>query len=251
MRSPALRLRFQRLLPLPRAQSRAHFHSLHDTDINCSGTFISNGDGSIVTATYPTMSSEFNMLSHASLLSTSYYLATCASQPVLAKLSDIYGRKPILLFSYVLFTLGTVCCGLAPTFAGVVVARTVAGVGGAGIAVVNGILVQELVPMRDVGMWRGINNVASNTGRAAGGPLGGWLSDTIGWRWSFIGQGPVMGLAFVLVAWNLEALSNEDAHLGDPVPKQGRQLSAASKLKRIDFGGSDRKSTRLNSSHWE
>lgn len=183
------------------------------------------------------MSSEFHALSHASLLSTSYLLSTCASQPLLAKLTDIYGRKHILLISYLLFTAGTVYCGLANTFATVVAARAVAGIGGAGISVINGILVQDLVPKRDVAMWRGIGNVASTTGRAAGGPLGGWLSDVVGWRYGFIGQGPVMGLAFVLVAWNLKLPSAEEDNLGELVSKKGGHTGKMVKLKRIDFGG--------------
>lgn len=108
---------------------------------------------------------------------------------MLAKVSDIYGRKSTLLFSYALFTLGRVYCGLATSFTTLVAARAVAVVGGAGIAVVNGILVQNLVPMRDVGMWRGTNNVAANTGRAGGGPLGRWLSNVVGYRWSLLAKG--------------------------------------------------------------
>lgn len=69
--SPALRLCPRRPFSLPRSQSRAHLLSLHLTDITCSGTFNSHGDGSIVFATYPVMSSKFNMLSIGSLLSTS------------------------------------------------------------------------------------------------------------------------------------------------------------------------------------
>lgn len=68
--------------------------------------FISNADGSLMLATYVTISSEFDAFGAAAWLTTSYTLATCAVQPLAGKLSDIYGRKAVLLSSYLVFTLG-------------------------------------------------------------------------------------------------------------------------------------------------
>jgi hypothetical protein len=76
-------------------------------DLN-QGVFISNADGTLVLATYGTISSEFGALGNASWLTTSYALALCASQPIVGKLSDIYGRKAVLLTSYVAFAAGSV-----------------------------------------------------------------------------------------------------------------------------------------------
>lgn len=41
----------------------------------------------------------------------------------------------------------------------------------------------DIVPRRDVAHWRAYINIAMTLGRSAGGPVGGWLTDTIGWRW--------------------------------------------------------------------
>lgn len=72
------------------------------------GVFLSNADGSIVLATYGLISSTFHSFSDASWLTTSFSLATCAVQPLTGKLSDVYGRKNILLFSYLLFAIGMI-----------------------------------------------------------------------------------------------------------------------------------------------
>jgi hypothetical protein len=72
------------------------------------GVFISNADGTLVLATYGTISSEFDAFGQGSWLTTSYALATCAVQPIVGKLSDIYGRKGVLLASYGLFAIGSV-----------------------------------------------------------------------------------------------------------------------------------------------
>ncbi|KAF7542386.1 hypothetical protein G7Z17_g11613 [Cylindrodendrum hubeiense] len=72
----------------------------------------------------------------------------------------------------------------------------------------------DLVPLRDVAAWQAAINLAATTGRSLGGPVGGWLADTIGWRWSFLGQAPIFFAAAVLcVTWlprDTKAASNED-----------------------------------------
>lgn len=72
------------------------------------GVFASSADSTLVIATYATVSSEFGALGSAAWLTTSYTLAMCASQAIVGKLSDIYGRKAVLLVSYVAFATGNV-----------------------------------------------------------------------------------------------------------------------------------------------
>lgn len=62
----------------------------------------------LVIATYGPISSEFNALKDAAWLTTSFALAGSSIQPITGKLSDIYGRKSVLLVSYLLFTLGCI-----------------------------------------------------------------------------------------------------------------------------------------------
>lgn len=87
--------------------------------------------------------------------------------------------------------------------------------------------------------WRGIGNVVVTTGRAFGGPVGGFLSDTVGWRWGFTGQGPLIVLLFVTIAIFLIDPSVKPEDYG---PVVGRGSVADSqrkmgKLGRIDFPG--------------
>lgn len=195
------------------------------------GVFIANADTFLVIATYGTISSHFDALESASWLSTSYGMAMCASQPVVGKLSDIFGRKPVLLTCYALFAIGSLVCGAGQSMLQVIIGRSVAGIGGGGMVAIVSILITDLVPLIEIASWRSYVNVAATTGRSVGGPLGGWLADSIGWRWSFIGQAPITGLAFVLVLWKLE----------DPVKKAGNSLARKPKqpsnIGRVDFVG--------------
>ncbi|PVH71942.1 MFS general substrate transporter [Cadophora sp. DSE1049] len=203
------------------------------------GVFMSNADGSLVMATYGTISSEFGALAEASWLTTSYALATCAVQPITGKLSDIYGRKSVLLVSYVLFAVGSVICGIGQTMWQVISGRVIAGLGAAGMTVIVSILITDLVPLIQVASWRSYVNVVATIGRSIGGPLGGFLADTVGWRWSFIGQGPIITLAIFLIALRLPS------HTSPPVdpPTQTKPHSQSqsqrqpSKLHRVDFIG--------------
>ncbi|OQE84119.1 hypothetical protein PENNAL_c0029G09852 [Penicillium nalgiovense] len=186
------------------------------------GEFISNADATLVMAAAGRISSEFNRLRDASWLSTCYTLGLCAAQPMYGKLSDIYGRKPMLLFSYLLFSVGCIVSGLGIHMWVVILGRATSGMGGAGIMTISSIIITDIVPKREVATWRAYVNIAMTLGRSLGGPLGGWLSDTIGWRWLFILQAPFLALAAVLV---IVKLNVEKPH------------SKESKLTKIDFLG--------------
>lgn len=102
----------------------------------------------------------------------------------------------------------------------------------------------DIMPKRHVASWRGYTNIAVTSGRALGGPFGGLLADTIGWRWfeprvycdrarhvlttlrSFLAQCPAVLLAIALVAWKLPSTG-----------RFGAQQKAVGKLQRIDFTG--------------
>ncbi|KAG4413482.1 hypothetical protein IFR04_013383 [Cadophora malorum] len=202
------------------------------------GVFMSNADGSLVMATYGTISSEFGALGEASWLTTSYALATCAVQPITGKLSDIYGRKSVLLVSYVLFAVGSVICGIGQTMWQVIAGRVIAGLGAAGMTVIVSILITDLVPLIQVASWRSYVNVVATIGRSIGGPLGGFLADTVGWRWSFIGQGPIITLAIILIALRLPAHTSPPDS-SPPTQSKPHYQSARqpSKLHRVDFIG--------------
>lgn len=110
-------------------------------------------------------------------------LSMCGTQPFYGKLSNIFGRKPLLLLSYVLFALGNLLCGLADNMMTVIVGRIVGGTGGAGMSSLVSFLIADMVPVRQVAAYRSYINVVQTIGRSCGGPLGGKLAETMGWRW--------------------------------------------------------------------
>ena len=133
-----------------------------------------------------------------------YFLTLTSFQPLYGKLSDIFGRKACLLSGYSIFGLGCLFCGFARNLVELVVARAFAGkyptakknmskpmlipcihlgIGGGGMTVVVSILFSDIIPLRERGTWQGYLNIVYAAGFSLGGPLGGLLTDTVGWRW--------------------------------------------------------------------
>jgi MFS family permease len=100
------------------------------------GVFVANADVSLVIASSQHIASEFQQLSHASWLVTSYGLAQSASQPLYGKLSDTFGRKSNLITAYILFTGGIFLCGSGQVYWQLLLGRVISGIGGAGMTAI-------------------------------------------------------------------------------------------------------------------
>lgn len=195
------------------------------------GLFTTNLDSSLVLTTHPRIGSEFNALEDSSWLFISFLLGGVATQVLYAKLSDVYGRRVMLVFCYALFGTGCAIIGLSQSMWHVVLGRVLSGSGGSGMWNLILVLTTDLIPLRDVASWLGYINIVSTTGRSIGGPLGGFLADRVGWRWSFLGQTPLFATAMVaavLVIPNTKA----------PKLETGDAKNGKSWFSRIDFAGS-------------
>jgi MFS family permease len=156
------------------------------------GVISSNAVASLVLATYATVSSDFDDLDSGSWLLSAYTLTMCATQPLYGKLSDIYGRKPLLLTAYAIFALGNLGAGLGQSLVQVIAWRAVQGVGGAGMASLVAIIIADIVPTDQVATFRGYVNISQVFGRSCGGVVGGWLTQAVGWRWYVPQKDPVV-----------------------------------------------------------
>jgi predicted MFS family arabinose efflux permease len=86
------------------------------------------------------------------------------------------------------------------------------------------ILISDIVPLKDRGLWQGYINIIYASGAGCGAPLGGLLADSIGWRWAFMGQAPLCLVAFISVFFVLKLPPRDEKHW-------------KAKLGRVDFLG--------------
>lgn len=98
----------------------------------------------------------------------------------------------------------------------------VAGIGGGGLTAISTFVTSDLVPLRKRGIWQGIGNICYGAGMGLGGVFGGWINDTLGWRWAFLLQVPFLVVSCVLVAVKVK------------IPVKD---SDTARIKRVDFLG--------------
>ncbi|KAG8809966.1 hypothetical protein FRC17_003150 [Serendipita sp. 399] len=180
-----------------------------------------------ITATLQQPVADYYKQSHrSSYVGASYLLAVCCFSPLYGRLSDTLGRKQAMLLAMFLFTLGTLLCGVAPSMEYFLAARLLAGMGGGGILTVCNVITTDLIPLRDRGVVHGIGAIMFGAGAGVGGPLGGGIADTFGWRTAFFFQVPLLLISSLLIAIHVEVV----------LPRT--PLTLKQKLARIDWLGS-------------
>jgi EmrB/QacA subfamily drug resistance transporter len=162
------------------------------------GTLMVVLDTTIVNVALPVIRDDLRAGDGIEWVVTAYLLAVAASQPACAWLADRFGRKQIFLTSLVTFTIASLCCGLAPNLATLVVFRAIQGVGGGAMMPVGMAMVFEVFPPERRGQAIGIWGVSAMAGPAIGPTLGGWLVTTVSWHWLFLVNVPVGAVGLVL-----------------------------------------------------
>ncbi|KAL4802018.1 major facilitator superfamily domain-containing protein [Aspergillus unguis] len=197
------------------------------------GVLIASADESLMISTYSAIASQFHRLSEGSWLLLAYNFGYCISLPVYSVLGDTYGRKNVLLCSYGFFAISCLACGASQSISQLVLARVLAGSSGAGMVVVVSVILTDIIPGQEIALYRGYQNAVMVTGRSLGAPLGGILTDTIGWRWAFYGQLPIILLCILFAAYRLPSSLNETESEGLAEPVQPNR----SPMRDLDFPG--------------
>ena len=131
-----------------------------------------------------------------------YDLAVIGLVLTLGRLGDLFGRKWIYILGFILFVLSSALCGFAQTSAQLIAFRVLQGIGGAIILANGRALVSINSPPSERGKALGLTSTAYHVGYMTGPTLGGFIIDTIGWRWIFFMTIPV-GLLSAYFAWRV------------------------------------------------
>jgi EmrB/QacA subfamily drug resistance transporter len=163
------------------------------------GIFMVILDGTVVNVAFQTLRQEFGSnINDAQWIISVYVLALGISTPLAGFLADRFGIKRIYLGGLIVFALGSLACGLAPTLPVLIAARAVQGFGG-GIALPLGLaLLMNAFPVAEQGMALGFFGIAAIVAPALGPILGGWLVDRGLWRLIFFINPPIGLLGVIL-----------------------------------------------------
>lgn len=147
--------------------------------------FLSALDQTIIATALPTIGAQFGDLDNLSWVVTAYLLTGTAVTPLVGKLADIHGPRPVLLGAVGLFLVGSVACALAPSMTALVIARAVQGVGGGGLIALAQTIVGLLIAPRERGRYQGYFATVFITSSIAGPILGGFFAEHLHWSLIF------------------------------------------------------------------
>ncbi|KAI9503074.1 major facilitator superfamily domain-containing protein [Coemansia spiralis] len=184
---------------------------------------LSSMDTTIVTTAIPTIAQEFNALSNATWISTTYLLTSTALRPLYGRLSDTFGRLPMLIFATVLFIVGSALCGWAHSMGILIFGRAVQGIGGAGLMLLVFIIVSDVTSEKQRPAYLGALSAVWSIAAVAGPVLGATFSDKASWRWAFLINLPISGAVLI------------SALLFMRLPQSSGSISE--KIKKVDFLG--------------
>lgn len=147
--------------------------------------FLAALDQTIVASALPTIGHQFNDVSNLSWIVSAYLLASTAVAPLFGSLSDIYGRRAMIVTSLSLFLVGSVACAMAPSMLWLIIARALQGLGGGGILPIVQTIIADIVPPRDRGQYQAYFSAVWVSAGIGGPILGGVFAEHLHWSMIF------------------------------------------------------------------
>jgi len=154
-------------------------------------------DQTIVATALPRIVGDLGGVTHLSWVVTAYVLASTVTTPLYGKLGDQYGRKRWLIVAIVIFLIGSALSGLSQSMDQLIAFRALQGLGAGGLMVGVIATIGDMVAPRERGQYMGYMMAAMMLAMIAGPLVGGYITDSLSWRWIFYINMPVGGAALV------------------------------------------------------
>ena len=149
-------------------------------------TFMEVLDTTVVNVSLPHIAGSLSAsIDEATWALTSYLVANAIILPMTGWLASVFGRKRLLMFSVVGFTVASFLCGLAPTLWSLIVFRVIQGATGGALQPLSQAVLLEAFPPHERGKAMGFWGLGIVVAPILGPVLGGWLTDSYSWRWVF------------------------------------------------------------------
>ncbi|ULL19236.1 MFS transporter [Paenibacillus sp. H1-7] len=161
-------------------------------------------DGTIVGTAMPRIVGELGGLGVMAWLTTAYMLSSTAVVPIAGKLADLLGRKSVYVAGLLIFIAGSALCGMSQTMSQLIWFRCLQGIGGGIMMPMAMIIIGDLFTGKQRAKWQGVFGAIYGLSSVIGPQVGGWIVDSLNWRWVFYINLPVGLLAVVFIAMGLK-----------------------------------------------
>jgi EmrB/QacA subfamily drug resistance transporter len=195
-------------------------------------------DQLVVSTALPRIVGDLGGVTHLSWVVTAYVLAATVTTPLYGKLGDLYGRKRFLVIAIVIFLAGSALSGLAHSMDQLIAFRAVQGLGAGGL--MTGVIaaIGDLVSPRERGQYMGYTMAVMTLAMVAGPLIGGYITDSLSWRWIFYINMPVGGAALIYIYATLHLPRRTVEHKIDYLGAALLAAAAAAIVLAASWGGS-------------
>jgi EmrB/QacA subfamily drug resistance transporter len=167
----------------------------------CIGSFMGQLDASITQLVLPALERDFSAsVGQVSWVAVIFLLAVSVMLPIFGRLADMYGRKKLYVAGFLAFITGSALCGFSPSIGSLIAARALQAVGAAMLSANSVAIIVSVAGEKLRGKALGIQAAVQAIGLCAGPTVGGWIVDTLDWRWVFWVNVPI-GLLGTVLAW--------------------------------------------------
>jgi EmrB/QacA subfamily drug resistance transporter len=172
--------------------------------------FLAALNQTIVATALPTIGRDFEDFENLPWIITAFLLTSTAVAPLYGKLSDIHGRRTMMMIGISLFTAGSVLCALAPNMITLSLGRALQGIGGGGIMPLAQIIIADAITPRERGRYQAYIGIIWVSAGIAGPVFGGFISQHLNWSMIFWMNVPLGVAAALLSNAALKSLPRHD-----------------------------------------
>ncbi len=201
--------------------------------------FFSALDGTIVGTAIPKIVGDLGGLSMMTWLTTAYLLTSTTIVPIAGKLADLLGRRVVYVSGLLIFMGASALCGMASNMTELIIFRGLQGIGGGVMMPMAMIVIGDLFTGKQRAKFQGLFGAIYGLASVIYPQIGGWIVDSLNWKWVFYINLPVGILAVIFIARGLQGRKQTEPINFDIAGIFTMIVGIVSLLLALSFGGKD------------
>ena len=166
--------------------------------------FLAAFEGTVVTTAMPTISKSLNGFNLISWVFSAYLLTSAVSTPIYGKLSDLYGRRKMIIIGIIIFISGSFLCALSRSMIQLIIFRAIQGIGAGAVLTISYTIIGDIFELEERAKIQGALNTVWGVAGLIGPFIGGFILDYLSWHWIFLINVPFGIISIILLMRNFD-----------------------------------------------